>query len=364
MKLKFSTYNRYVGFNDLPFMLVGIPILSVIVSMIFFGLTIPESIVCFTHNPISSIVATTLFWLGDRFIIGFVRRRFPSVSQDSKRLYIQGILVVVFTAVMSIALYHSEDAFVKTFGDRPHPGYLKSFVTCLFATALVAAIYETAYYISRWKESIAETEKFKREHTIAQLEALKSQVNPHFLFNSLNTLASIIPEDPDKSVEFVQKLSSVYRCILDITDRGVITLDEEIACLKNYIFLLETRFGENIKVSIQMDDDSARQKFLVPMSLQMLLENAIKHNVVSQKRPLHVRIHSRQKEVLVENNLQLKDQDTEGTGTGLLNITNRYRLIFDREIVIHKDELVFRVSLPLLDIGEYDKWMNESAKKA
>lgn len=344
-------------------MLFGIPILSIIVSMIFFGLTIKESVICFSHNPISATIATALFWLGDRMIIGFVRRKYSGLAQDSKRLYVQGILVIIFTAFMSVALYHAEPFFVKTFGYRPHPGYLKSFITCLFATALVTAIYEAAYYISRWKESIAETERIRKEHTIAQLESLRNQVNPHFLFNSLNTLASIIPEDPEKSVEFVQKLASVYRCILDITDRGVISLDEELACLRNYIFLLETRFGGNLQVEINTDD-RALNKFLVPMSLQMLVENAIKHNVVSQKRPLHVKIHATANDVVVENNLQLKDQVSEGTGTGLQNISNRYRLIFDREIEIKKDHSTFRITMPLMEIGDYDKLINESVKKS
>lgn len=344
-------------------MLAGIPILSIIVSMIFFGLTIKESVICFSHNPVSAMVATALFWMGDRAIIGFVRRKYPGVAQDSKRLYVQGILVIIFTAFMSVALYHAEPLFEKTFGAKPHPGYIKSFITCLFATALVTAIYEAAYYISRWKESIAETEKIRKEHTIAQLESLRNQVNPHFLFNSLNTLASIIPEDPVRSVEFVQKLASVYRCILDITDRGVISVDEELSCLRNYIFLLETRFGGNLQVDIKVDEN-ALHKYMVPMSLQMLVENAIKHNIVSQKKPLRVVIYANTEEVTVENNLQLKEQVSDGTGTGLQNISNRYRLLFSREIVIQKNDGKFKVKLPLMEIGDYDKLINNSTPTA
>lgn len=321
--------------------------------MIFFGLTIKQSVICFGYNPIAASVSTAAFWLGDRLIISAMRRKYPDVRQDSRRLYVQSILVFLFTAVMSVLLYYSEPFFVKSFGERPHPGYIKSFITCLFATALVTAIYEAAYYIHRWKESIAETERIRKEHTMAQLESLRNQVNPHFLFNSLNTLASIIPEDPEKSVKFVQKLSSVYRCILDINDKGVVTLEEELGCLKNYIFLLETRFGSNLRVEMKIDQASLR-KHLVPMSLQMLLENVIKHNVVSHKRPLRVLIESNSENILIENILQLKDQVMDKTGTGLKNIQNRYRLLFDRTITIDQDEEVFRVTLPLIEISDYN----------
>jgi two-component system LytT family sensor kinase len=345
--------NKYIGFNDIPFMIIGIPVLAVIVSMIFFGIGLSKSVLCYTSNLIPSTFFTSLFWFGDRYIIIKIRKKFPSASDNNKRLYVASFFVILYTAFISIALHQSEPAFKHVISNMQHPSFAKSFITCLFATALVATIYEAAYFVSKWKESIAEAEKLKRENTIAQLEALKSQVNPHFLFNSLNTLASIIPEDPDRSVEFVQKLSAVYRCILDINEKTAISLNEELACLENYCFLLKTRFGDSLTFEMRIDE-SARSMYVVPLSLQLLVENAVKHNIVSTKKPLHIKVSALNNSIAVENNLQVKSQQMDGTQSGLKNISNRYRLAFEKDIEVAMNETTFKVVLPLIKISDYE----------
>jgi len=334
-------------------MIIGIPIISCLVSMIFFGITLTESVQCFWSNCLPSIFFTAIFWIGDRIITIQFRKRYPNPEEIGKRLYLQGITIVIYTALMSIPLNLSEGMFVHTFGPEvKSPSYLTSFIACFFATMLITTIYEAAFFINRWKLSIAEAEKLKKETVQAQLESLKNQVNPHFLFNSLNTLASIIPEDPIRSVEFVQKLSLVYRGLLDIREKSAVTLDEEMQNLENYLFLLKTRFGENLSFEISIAE-GAKKKYLVPMSLQMLVENAIKHNIVSQRKQLLVKIYSGSDVVTVENNLQVKDQEQSGTKMGLQNIGNRYQLTFEKDIMIKNDGSIFSVSLPLISIEEY-----------
>jgi LytS/YehU family sensor histidine kinase len=223
----------------------------------------------------------------------------------------------------------------------------------LFSTLAIASIYEAAYYIAQWKRSIEETERLKRENTISQLDSLRNQVNPHFLFNSLNTLANLIPEDGEKAVEFVQMLARVYRHILEIGERELISLREELEAINAYSFLVQTRFGDNLRINIDIPD-VAYHKHIVPLSVQMLLENAIKHNVVSTKRPLLIEIFcDQQGDLVVRNNLQKKAQVNDSTGVGLKNISNRYQLVSNKSIDIIVSERHYTVVLPLLEVQEY-----------
>ncbi|MFM9984173.1 MAG: sensor histidine kinase [Flavobacteriales bacterium] len=347
-------HNQWIGFNDVPFILLGAPFISVIVTMIFFGYNISEAIECVGMNLVPSYLSTLIFWLGDRQITIWFRKKFQAPDQWKKRIYLQSITILAYTAVMSIPLlqakpffHHPETAIL------PHPGFLKSFVACLFATIPICAIYEAAYFISRWKLSVAEAEKLKQQNTESQLEALKNQVNPHFLFNSLNTLVSLISDEPKAAVDFVHRLSHVYRAILDLKEKQVVTLNEELELLDNYNFLLKSRFGENLHFEIRLDDPCT-SCYLVPLSLQILVENAIKHNVASAKRPLHIMIYNEgYNRIVVRNNLQPKQQKQESTGTGLLNIQNRFMLTFGMNIEVKETTEDFSVVLPLIPIEEY-----------
>lgn len=342
-----------LGFRDWPLMLVGIPFLGFILPVLFFQMSISEAAYCFSHSWIWSILFTSVFWLGNRAIIIFFRKVFPNHADLHKRLVKQLLMMIIFTAAASVLLSGLEKNAEIDFGfiDKNSFGVVRTFIASFTSTILVASIYESAYFFFRWKESIAETEKLKRERASSELQALRNQVNPHFLFNSLNTLASIIPEDPKKSVEFVQKMSAVYRKILDLNEKEAVTLAEELLTLDEYLFLVQTRFPENLHVvkNIQPDD---MKRFVVPMSLQNLVENAIKHNVVSKKKPLVITIDSIGDFVEVRNELQPKLTDETSTGTGLLNIENRYRLTFGRSIEIDKTEHSFGVKLPLVKIEE------------
>jgi LytS/YehU family sensor histidine kinase len=219
--------------------------------------------------------------------------------------------------------------------------------------AAVLGVYETMFALSRWKSTLVETEKLRRENVQAQLDTLRSQVNPHFLFNSLNTLTSLVHDNPDLSVEFIQKLSRTYRYVLEIRDRELITLGEEMECVHAYLFLLNTRFGDNLKVNISIPGE-AEKLYLAPLSLQLLIENAIKHNVVSNRKPLQIFIEVKDGDTLVvRNNLQKKEQEQAGTRSGLENIRNRYALLVKREIEVKESAEEFTVTLPLIKLEKY-----------
>jgi LytS/YehU family sensor histidine kinase len=177
---------------------------------------------------------------------------------------------------------------------------------------------------------------------------LKTQVNPHFLFNNLNTLCSIIPEDPKTAVVFVQQLSKVYRHILEVQDEQSIPLKDELDVMKAYSFLLQTRFGNNLDITIDVPEEKLAKR-IIPLSLQILMENAIKHNIVSSDKPLKVNVSALNGRLVVSNNLQKKNQVNESTGIGLDNIRNRCRLLCNGQVEVTESGNSFTVSIPLID---------------
>lgn len=257
---------------------------------------------------------------------------------------------VVFASSTYLILDPIICTFLKNDPGQTYNNMIGGFSAGLFNSILVISIYEAVYFMKRYMHSAAEAEQLKREMVQSQLETLKNQVNPHFLFNSLNTLVSIIPDDRDVAVEFVRKLSKVYRYILEINDRELILLREELEFLNSYIFLQKIRFGDNLVVKMEIPEHLLEHQ-VVPLSLQMLLENALKHNVVSTEKPLHIEIYigKNDQTLVVRNNLQLKQQVLDSTGTGLKNIRNRYHFASGREVETIVTTSAFIVALPLIN---------------
>jgi LytS/YehU family sensor histidine kinase len=175
---------------------------------------------------------------------------------------------------------------------------------------------------------------------------LKNQVNPHFLFNSFNALSNLVYEDPDKAVKFIKQLSEVYRYVLDTRDREVVSLEEELRFLQSYIYLQKIRFAEKLTIDIQLENVNSQ---IAPLALQILVENAIKHNIVSEDDPLQVKIYPDNGFIAVENNLQKKSMGVEpSAGVGLENICRRYEFLSDKKVEILEDTDRFLVKLPIL----------------
>lgn len=202
--------------------------------------------------------------------------------------------------------------------------------------------------MEKWRRSEAEKEKLHRLHAQAQLENLKAQVNPHFLFNSLNTLSSLITEDEERARQFVRQLSSVYRYILENRAKDTVPLANEVKLFESYVYLCETRFEDNINVHSEWPSDLDRWR-IPPMTLQILVENAIKHNVISKSRPLSLWVKYEHGMLSVGNTNQPKKQLETGTGFGLSNIRERYAQLSKDEVTIEITEEEFIVTLPLLE---------------
>jgi len=191
--------------------------------------------------------------------------------------------------------------------------------------------------------------RLQEENIVSQFETLKQQVNPHFLFNSLNVLSSLIFIDQDKAAKFVRQLSKVYRYVLEHKDKETISIRDEMPFWESYIFLLNTRFDKNLNVEIRIDDKKLGKK-LAPMVVQLLIENAIKHNVISKSRPLHIEIYSNDEDyLLVSNNLQLKSSTEVSSKVGLANIQKRYDYLTNRKVIIDENIEKYIIRIPLLD---------------
>lgn len=192
-----------------------------------------------------------------------------------------------------------------------------------------------------------ELEKTKADNLAAQFELLKQQVNPHFLFNSLNTLKSMVEMQDQHASRFIVMLSDFYRFALETKKQHLISIQEELSILEAYLFLLKSRFEDGITLYVQISD-THQHSLIPPFTLQLLIENCIKHNIVSLEQPLHIKVYSEDAFIVTENNLQTKRTPEPSTGLGLNNIAQRYQSLHSAQMEIIKDNTSFKVKLPVI----------------
>lgn len=285
------------------------------------------------------------YWAAADF---FVKKRRQRILMVAAFFLVSGIISV---------LYHKLLLFVFDQGTFPYAEFpfmerltLRRQRVLLFLRGIVgsAVIYFIVYYLDLLAErqkSQIELEQLRKERIAAQLDALRQQISPHFLFNSLSTLRTIVPDEASKV--YVQNLSNVYRYLLSMSGKELVTLEEETAFLMSYLYILQQRFEDGLQVEIAIDPQ-LNQHLLPPLVLQLLVENAIKHNVVSFEEPLSIAIFSEAKQLVVSNRLQARFSVEESSGKGLDNIRSRYRLICGKSISVASDNGYFTVKLPLL----------------
>lgn len=222
-------------------------------------------------------------------------------------------------------------------------------IYCSLLNLLYHLINTVIFYFKEYTNTRLEAEELKVATTQAELQLIRSQVNPHFLFNNLNVLASLIMKNNAEANKFIEEFSKVYRYILSNHDKELVELRSELEFIKPYIFLLEKRFAQGLRINIHIDE-TYFNKLIIPASLQMLIENAIKHNVVSRHKPLAIEIYADKNDtIVVSNNLQEKQTPEYSTGIGLQNIVKRYNLVSNRIVSIDRTGSLFSVSIPLIN---------------
>lgn len=290
------------------------------------------------------------FWLllafGNAHINAFLDRKFDWIRHPVKRLTIGLAAVLVYT-YLSAYLF---TLFIRwLFGFSGSSGLNTSLVIAVAVTLLVTVFLYARGFLISWRELAVNAERLEKEKVAAGWAALKNQVNPHFLFNSLNVLSNLVYEDRDKAVEFIRRLSELYRRILSDGERDLVSLEDELRLVEDYIFLQKTRFEDGLTVDIDAEDKTG---YVLPLVLQLLLENAIKHNRISAAEPLHVRIYREGDCLVVANLLRPKlSTHVSSTGIGLDNIRKRLSVFTSEQLTVHRDDReggLFTVSIPIL----------------
>jgi LytS/YehU family sensor histidine kinase len=274
--------------------------------------------------------------------------KFPLLKETTLRLSILALVHIAMTFLTFVSLFYLYDAthFLDYNLDK---GKLKLCLVVAIALTMVATtMWETVYTFKQWKLSIAEKEKLEQLTIQYEFDTLKSQVNPHFLFNCFNTLSSLISEDRKQAEVFLNELSKVYRYLLRNNENGLSTLKSEIQFINSYYKLLQTRHGEALQMTIEID--KKYEEYLLPsLTLQLLVENAVKHNQLSKNRPLLIDVFTTAgKKLIVNNNLQPRVIKSPSNRIGLENIKSKYMLLEQAGFQILEDSKTFSVVLPLI----------------
>ncbi len=297
----------------------------------------------------SILAYSIIIYLANAYLFIYLLKRFNRnlFGPRSFPISISGTIGVTLVALFITRFLHwvvLEGMSVEDFWSKQSWDYY--WVTIVISAAVGAIFYAFFYYKYR-QESKVKEQKIIAGTASAKFDALKNQLDPHFLFNSLNVLTSLIEENPQQAQKFTTALSKVYRYVLEQKDKDLISVDEELQFAKTYVRLLKMRFEDSIVFDIPDASQNPDAK-IVPLSLQLLLENAVKHNMVTASKPLHIKVFEENGGLVVQNNLQEKQTVKKSSGVGLRNIQQRYGILTDRTVEIERTAATFRVRLPIL----------------
>ncbi len=296
------------------------------------------------------ILVVILLWYGSSFISRFLDKKLPWKIYVTRRFFIQLGLTILYYV---ICLNGSYFIFKIIFTEDP-PDFDQVVVMNFFGLLIlpIFSIYFGIHFLKAWRKSELETEQLQKEGLKSQLEALKNHLDPHFLFNNLNILSSLIDTDKELSKEYLEKFAEVYRIILQNEVSELISLGQELDFIQSYLYLIKIRFQEDILVDIKVNN-ILKQRFIPPLSIQMLIENCIKHNAITETSPLNIKIYTEDsKFIVVENNLKPKKIKQAKKSSGLQNIKNRYDYFTSEQITVEQTHNVFKVKLPLIELEE------------
>lgn len=324
------------------------------IGIIIVGMIYPL-IITITDSPyyvsmLFCIFYTFLSWNTAYYIVCFLRKKFGGSYQTKKRLMYEVPLIIISMFLINIVLAYFIDIYIIGCDFNWAVRWRIPILAVVFSLCIVS-VYESVYIYHQLQASILESQKFQTENIKSQFEVLKNQIDPHFLFNSLNTLASIIEENKYVAINFAEKLSQVYRYILQNKDKELIDLATELEFVNSYIFLLKIRFENKLIANFNVDE-KYYQTFVPPLSLQILVENAIKHNILSSAKPLQIDIYINENtHITIKNNLQPKNiLPSLSHKIGLDNIIKRYEYLTKKSVQITKTNEIFEVNLPLIEI--------------
>src|SRR5687768_4783144 len=249
-------------------------------------------------SKISALTITcwALMWFGNEYLHEYLDEKITWTKHPLKRVIVGLAVLMMYTVVMTYLVI----SFADMVFDLKIGSISKIIYMSMGITLAITVLLTSRSFLFNWRQTAIDAEKFKRESALAKFDSLRNQVNPHFLFNSLNALTNLVYEDQDKAAKFIKQLSDVYRYLLETHDREIVPLEEEKKFLESYLFLQQIRFGDKLKLTVSLDEKTC---MVAPLVLQMLVENAIKHNIISEQSPLSIRVSIDGDFIVVENNL-------------------------------------------------------------
>ncbi|HEX7845553.1 MAG TPA: histidine kinase [Chitinophagaceae bacterium] len=352
MNIAKATTSKKNGYqvNDIGFRLVLIP---------FFGIAIPLITGMINGHNFSNwqvklsflytIFIAFLVWQGNRYLFFSLRSYFDWINKPIQKIAVLILSIVFYTVPISVLLLVGWYNIFSN-GVVNWDVVSQSTLIILIAVIFVTHVYETVFLVKETETEMIRNEQLERARAEAELEALKNQIDPHFIFNSLNTLSHLIEDKPARAKQFNDNLADVYRYILQNKARSLVLLREEIAFLKSYFLLLQIRFEKAVELKLEVDEAVLDQYLMPPISLQVLAENAIKHNEFSEALPLALSVELGNKELIIKNKVQHKSLRKPSSKIGLQNLNERYKLTTGKEIIIEEKDNEFRVQLPVLKI--------------
>lgn len=297
------------------------------------------------------LLLALLLWLGNSLISGFLDKKLSWRRYVTARFFIQLGLTIIYSLICVNTSYL---LFKYLFTNDP-PVREQVVLTNIYGLLLILpifSIYFGIHFLKAWKKSELETEKLQKESVRSQLEALRNHLDPHFLFNNLNILSTLIDKNKALSKEYLEKFAEVYRIILQNEVSELITLKKELDFIKSYLYLIKIRFQDDINIDLDVPDH-LKMKMIPPLSIQMLIENCIKHNAITETSPLMISIRTeKDKFLVIKNNLKPKKNHNAKKSSGLKNISNRYSYFTDEKLTVDKSATHFTVKIPLLEIEE------------
>lgn len=343
--MKLATYTK----QDLWIAVVMLPAYILLMNYLLFGGQYFASAALFAKL---TIVLFVVFGLAYQLIhtrVGnWFRNRYSNFRETPRRMLLMIPVHIVVNLSIISGLFFGYEAI-------RFPGYVFDRVNYEWALAIgalmnivVTCIHEGVYAFELWQEQLLETEKLRKANLQTQFESLKQQINPHFLFNCLNSLSSLIEDDPERATQFIDEMSNVYRYLLRSNESELATLDAELKFAGSYFHLLSTRYGANLRLEERIDPE-LRSRVLPPLTLQLLMENVVKHNVIMPQQPLLISLVTTEEgKLVVSNNLQKRTVAVPSSRIGLANIASKYSLLGRGEISIEENAQSFSVSIPLL----------------
>jgi sensor histidine kinase YesM len=340
-----------IKLNDIMMRMIGIPLFGIIIPNIaglFGDFRYNDRLYWFGYFYFISLSA--FVWQGNRYLLFRTRKRFTWFDKPIEKLILLFINNIFYTSPLTVAwlcLWYRMAGFDHVHWDVIKIVVLVNVICVLFVTH----VYETVFMVKEQQGEQLKNAELSRAKAEAELDALKNQIDPHFMFNSLNSLSYLITTNPKKAALFTDHLAEVYRYILSQKDQTLVLLEDELIFTHKYTELLHLRFGNAIEFKRKFSSALDKQFLIPPMSVFVALENAVKHNEISEQFPLEVNIDIQNDHLIINNKMRAKRNVQHSSGIGLNNLKERFRITSGKVVDVQKKQDEFEVRLPLMPLN-------------